>query len=120
MRKWHQDRKVVRLGQIKPAHWIVRAANFIDIRNLFDDAASPMLDASGLMVDSVVRLSGTADGTVQMASAKSYLVQYGSGVADEANRSFQSAPLRRLDGGRVFADLTKLKKAAGSAPAASL
>ena len=87
-RKWHQERKVVRHGQIKPAHWIVRAANFIAIHKLFDDAASPVLDASGLMADSVVRSSGTADGTVQMASAKSYLVQYGLGVADEAKYIF--------------------------------
>ena len=98
----------------------MRAANFIAIHQLFDDAACPVVGASGLMAECVAGSGGTADGTVQVASSKSYLVPYGSGDTDQAKKSAQSAPLSGLEGGHVVADLTQLKKAAGSSPAASL
>ena len=98
----------------------MHVANFFAIHQLFDDAASPVIEASVLMAECAAWSDGTADGTARVASSKSYLVPYGSGDTDQAKKSAQSAPLSRLEGGRVVADLTQLKKAAGSSPAASL
>lgn len=75
-------------GQIKQAHWNVRGPGFIAIHKLFDKAADTALDASDLIAERAAGLGGTAEGTVQVASAKSYLVPYALGVADEAKHIF--------------------------------
>lgn len=75
-------------GQIKQAHWNVRGQNFIAIHQLFDKAAATALDASDLIAERAAGLGGTAEGTVQVASAKSYLVPYALGVADEVKHIF--------------------------------
>lgn len=75
-------------GQIKQAHWNVRGPNFIAIHQLFDKVATTALDASDQIAERAAGLGGTAEGTVQVASTKSYLVPYALGVADEAKHIF--------------------------------
>lgn len=75
-------------GQIKQAHWNVRGPGFIAIHQLFDKVAETALDASDLLAERAAALGGTAEGTVQVASAKSYLVPYELGVANEAKHIF--------------------------------
>lgn len=71
-------------GQIKQAHWNVRGPTFIAIHQLFDKVAETALEASDLLAERAAGLGGTAEGTIQVASTKSYLVPYKLGVADEA------------------------------------
>lgn len=75
-------------GQIKQAHWNVRGPNFIGIHELFDKVAQTALEASDLIAERTAGLGGTAEGTIQVASAKSYLLPYELGVADEAKHVF--------------------------------
>lgn len=75
-------------GQIKQAHWNVRGPNFIAIHKLFDDVAEVVLGASDLLAERAAGLGGTAEGTVQVATAKSFLIPYELGVADEAKHVF--------------------------------
>jgi starvation-inducible DNA-binding protein len=75
-------------GQIKQAHWNVRGPTFIAIHKLFDDVADTALEASDLLAERTAALGGTAEGTVQVATAKSFLVPYELGVADEAKHVF--------------------------------
>lgn len=71
-------------GQIKQAHWNVRGPNFIAVHKLFDDVAQSALEAADLLAERAAGLGGTAEGTVQVATTKSFLVPYALGVADEA------------------------------------
>jgi starvation-inducible DNA-binding protein len=75
-------------GQIKQAHWNVRGPTFIAIHKLFDDVAEVALDASDLLAERAAGLGGTAEGTVQVATANSFLIPYELGVADEAKHVF--------------------------------
>ena len=75
-------------GQIKQAHWNVRGPTFIASHKLFDEVAETALEASDLLAERAAGLGGTAEGTIQVASAKSYLVPYELGVADEAKHVF--------------------------------
>ena len=75
-------------GQIKQAHWNVRGPGFIAIHKMFDGVATTVLEASDLIAERTAGLGGTAEGTIQVASAKSYLVPYDLGVADEAKHIF--------------------------------
>jgi starvation-inducible DNA-binding protein len=75
-------------GQIKQAHWNVRGPTFIAIHRLFDEVAETALEASDLLAERAAALGGTAEGTVQVATAKSFLVPYELGVADEAKHVF--------------------------------
>ena len=78
-------------GQLKQAHWNVRGFGFIAIHELFDKAADAALQAADLLAERAAGLGGTAEGTVQTASARSYLVPYALGVADEAKHLFAVA-----------------------------
>ncbi|MBC7735738.1 MAG: DNA starvation/stationary phase protection protein Dps [Candidatus Saccharibacteria bacterium] len=75
-------------GQIKQAHWNARGPNFIAIHELFDKVAKTALEASDLIAERTAGLVGTAEGTVQVASAKTYLLPYELGVADEEKHVF--------------------------------
>ena len=76
-------------GQIKQAHWNVRGPNFIAIHKLFDEVADTALEASDLLAERAAGLGGTAEGTVQVATAKSFLVPYEIGVVDAAKHFAQ-------------------------------
>lgn len=78
-------------GQLKQAHWNVRGPNFIAVHELFDRVAVVALEASDLIAERAAGLGGTAYGTIQMATEKSFLVPYGLGIADEAKHVFAVA-----------------------------
>jgi starvation-inducible DNA-binding protein len=75
-------------GQIKQAHWNVRGPGFIAIHELFDKVAATALAVTDLIAERTAALGGTAEGTIQVACANSYLVPYDLGVADEAKHIF--------------------------------
>lgn len=71
-------------GQLKQAHWNVRGPGFIAVHELFDTVASGALAASDLLAERAAGMGGTAEGTIQIAAANSFLVPYTLGVADVA------------------------------------
>ncbi len=106
-------------GQIKQAHWNVRGPTFMAIHKLFDDVAATALDAADLIAERAAGLGGTAEGTVQVASAKSYLVPYELGVANEAKHVFAvSAALAAF--GQSIRDAAGLSTTQGDVTTADL
>ena len=69
-------------GQMKQAHWNVRGPGFIAIHELFDKVASAVEDFSDLFAERARELGGDAEGTVQIAAERSYLLRYPLNVAD--------------------------------------
>ncbi len=88
-------------GQMKQAHWNVRGPHFIAIHELFDKLADTALDAADLLAERAAGLGGTAEGTVQVATARSYLVPYPLGVADEAKHIFAVSAALASFGGSI-------------------
>ena len=69
-------------GQMKQAHWNVRGPSFIAIHELFDKVAGAVEDYSDLLAERARALGGDAQGTVQIAAERSYLLKYPLMVAD--------------------------------------
>ena len=69
-------------AQMKQAHWNVRGPGFIAIHELFDKVAGVVEDYSDLLAERARALGGDADGTVQVAAERSYLLEYPLKVAD--------------------------------------
>ena len=106
-------------GQLKQAHWNVRGPTFMAIHKLFDDVAATALETSDLIAERAAGLGGTAEGTVQVASAKSYLVPYELGVANEAKHVFAvSAALAAF--GQSIREAAALSTTQGDATTADL
>ncbi len=78
-------------AQVKQAHWNVRGPNFIAVHELFDRIAAEIEDDSDLIAERARSLGGPAQGTVQVASANSFLVPYRLGVADSKEHLFAVA-----------------------------
>jgi starvation-inducible DNA-binding protein len=75
-------------GQVKQAHWNVRGPGFIAIHELFDKVADTVEDYSDTLAERTAALGGAAQGTVQVAAARSFLVPYALGIADEKEHVF--------------------------------
>jgi starvation-inducible DNA-binding protein len=75
-------------GQAKQAHWNVRGPAFIAVHKLFDEVADSAEDYSDTLAERAAALGGTAQGTVQVAAANSFLVPYALGVASEKEHIF--------------------------------
>lgn len=75
-------------GQVKQAHWNVRGPAFIAIHGLFDAVAAEVDNHSDTLAERARGLGGVAHGTVQVASARSFLVPYPLDVGDEAQHLF--------------------------------
>ena len=75
-------------GQIKQAHWNVRGANFIAIHELFDKIAGLVGESADNLAERVAALGGTAEGTIQVAAASSFLVPYPLKIADATKHIF--------------------------------
>jgi starvation-inducible DNA-binding protein len=75
-------------GQVKQAHWNVRGPGFIAIHELFDKVADAVEDYSDTLAERAAALGGTAQGTVQVAAERSFLVPYALGIADEKEHVF--------------------------------
>ena len=75
-------------AQSKQAHWNVRGPGFIAIHELFDKVAEAVETYSDMLAERAGGLGGTAHGTVQVATARSFLIPYDLGIADEASHVF--------------------------------
>ena len=75
-------------GQVKQAHWNVRGPAFIAVHELFDKVADTVEDYSDTLAERAAALGGTAQGTVQVATERSFLVPYALGIADEKEHIF--------------------------------
>jgi len=73
---------------MKQAHWNVRGPAFIAIHELFDKVSVEVENYSDLLAERARGLGGTAHGTIQAAAARSYLVPYPLGVANEQEHVF--------------------------------
>jgi starvation-inducible DNA-binding protein len=75
-------------AQLKQAHWNVRGPSFIAIHELFDRVSTEVENYSDMIAERAGGLGGTADGTIQVAVAHSFLIPYPLGVADEMQHLF--------------------------------
>lgn len=75
-------------AQVKQAHWNVRGPNFIAIHELFDKVSEEIETYSDMMAERAGGLGGTAQGTLQVATERSFLVPYNLGVASENKHVF--------------------------------
>ena len=75
-------------AQLKQAHWNVRGLSFIAIHELFDKVSVEAENYSDLIAERAGGLGGTAHGTIQVAAARSFLVPYPLGIADEHQHVF--------------------------------
>ena len=69
-------------GQLKQAHWNVRGPSFIAVHELFDKVATEVDGYSDLIAERAGGLGGVAEGTVQLAAERSFLVPYPLRIAD--------------------------------------
>ena len=75
-------------AQLKQAHWNVRGPGFIAIHELFDKVAEEVENYSDLIAERAGALGGIAQGTVQLAAKRSFLVPYPLDIADEQQHVF--------------------------------
>jgi starvation-inducible DNA-binding protein len=75
-------------AQMKQAHWNVRGPAFIAVHELFDKVSDEAEKFSDLIAERAGALGGTAQGTVQVAAERSFLVRYPLGIADESQHIF--------------------------------
>jgi starvation-inducible DNA-binding protein len=78
-------------GQLKQAHWNVRGPSFIGVHALFDKVAGEAESYSDLIAERAAGLGGAAEGTVQVASERSFLIPYPLRIADENQHIFAVA-----------------------------
>jgi len=69
-------------GQLKQAHWNVRGPSFIAVHELFDKVATEVDGYSDMIAERAGGLGGVAEGTVQLAAERSFLVPYPLRIAD--------------------------------------
>jgi starvation-inducible DNA-binding protein len=78
-------------AQVKQAHWNVRGPGFIAVHELFDRVSTEVENYSDMLAERAGALGGTAQGTVQIAVQRSYLVPYALGIADNKKHLFAVA-----------------------------
>ncbi len=78
-------------AQVKQAHWNVRGPGFIAIHELFDKVSVQVENYSDMIAERAGGLGGTAHGTIQVAAARSFLIPYPLGIADEHKHVFAVA-----------------------------
>jgi len=64
------------MRQAKQAHWNVKGPSFIALHKLFDEVVDAAEDSMDLLAERVVQLGGTAEGTIQVATARTGLKAY--------------------------------------------
>jgi starvation-inducible DNA-binding protein len=75
-------------GQVKQAHWNVRGPAFIAVHELFDKVSEEVENYSDLIAERAGGLGGIAQGGVQLAAKRSFLIPYTVGIADEQQHIF--------------------------------
>jgi starvation-inducible DNA-binding protein len=78
-------------GQLKQAHWNVRGSTFIAVHELFDKVAGEAEGYSDAIAERAAGLGGVAEGTVQVATERSFLIPYPLRIADENQHIFAVA-----------------------------
>ena len=106
-------------GQLKQAHWNVRGPNFIAIHELFDKIATDADKYSDQLAERAAGLGAIAEGTVQVATANSFLVPYPLRIADEKEHIFAVAAALAAFGQSAREAITKTA-ALGDADTADL
>jgi len=71
------------MHQAKQAHWHVKRPSFIALHKLFDDVVDAAEDSMDLLAERVVQVGGTAEGTIQVATARTGLKAYPLTLAEE-------------------------------------
>jgi starvation-inducible DNA-binding protein len=71
------------MHQAKQAHWNVKGPSFIALHKLFDEVVDAVEDSMDLLAERVVQLGGTAEGTIQVATARTGLKAYPLTLAEE-------------------------------------
>ena len=71
------------MHQAKQAHWNVKGPSFIALHTLFDAVVDAAEDSMDLLAERVVQLGGTAEGTIQVATARTGLKEYPLTLAEE-------------------------------------
>ena len=71
------------MHQAKQAHWHVKGPRFIVLHTLFDDVVDAAEDSMDLLAERVVQAGGTAEGTIQVATARTELKEYPLTLAEE-------------------------------------
>jgi starvation-inducible DNA-binding protein len=94
-------------AQMKQAHWNVRGPGFIAIHELFDRVSSEVENYSDKIAERAAGLGGTANGTIQVATEKSFLTPYPLGVADELKHLFAVSGALAAFGGSVIEAIAK-------------
>jgi len=69
-------------SQAKQAHWNVKGMDFIQLHELFDELAAPLLDYSDMIAERITALAGLARGTVHMAAASSTLDDFPTDIVE--------------------------------------
>jgi starvation-inducible DNA-binding protein len=75
-------------AQVKQAHWNVRGPGFFAVHELFDTVAEEVEKYSDMLAERAGNLGGTAQGTLPIASKRSFLVPYPLGIADVEQHIF--------------------------------
>ena len=75
-------------GQMKQAHWNVRGPGFFAVHELFDKIADIALDFADEIAERAAAMGAIAEGTVQVAASRSYLVPYPLRIADTKEHIF--------------------------------
>jgi starvation-inducible DNA-binding protein len=104
-------------AQLKQAHWNVRGPNFISVHELFDKVSTKAEDISDMLAERVGALGGTARGTVQLATEKSFLVPYPLGIADGQKHIFAVSGALAAFGQDIQEGITKATKMADATTA---
>ena len=78
-------------AQVKQAHWNVRGAGFMAIHLLFDTVSGEVEEWSDMLAERAGQLGGSAQGTVQVVTAKSFLVPYPLSLAPVKEHVFAIA-----------------------------
>jgi starvation-inducible DNA-binding protein len=75
-------------AQVKQAHWNVRGPDFLLVRELFDKLCTDLDHYSDLIAERTGGLGIAAHGTIHAAAARSFLVPYPLGIAEEHQHLF--------------------------------
>ena len=71
------------MHQAKQAHWNGKGPSFIALHTLFDEGVDAAEDSMDLLAERVVQVGGTAEGTIQVATARTGLKEYPLTLAEE-------------------------------------
>src|SRR5882724_12561781 len=71
------------MHQAKQAHWNVKGSSFMALHTLFDEVVDAAEDYMDLLAERVVKLGGTAEGTIQVATVRTGLKEYPLTLTEE-------------------------------------